>query len=294
MSNRRQPSLTIPQELLKGLDPQLAQALNDRFKQVEDLHSSTAGLRGPVQIAKQKKVDTQKKILAGLNLQGGAIGGVADPRYGDEVVTKSYLERRIQCSELVRILENCAEHEELLDDEIEVPEDTQFTVSPAYIMGISIWAVYGGLSSSAPGVDTVVAMLWALPFKYTFNEVVFDVSSAGVGKKCGVGLYTGTTRQLIFQTTPVDVTTGVKSNSVGPITLDPGMYWLAHTFGAGGPRTIDIFNGNAEPTLNSGVTRCGYILSAGNDGILPSTLGTLTELDATSKNPIYAMFVAPS
>lgn len=140
-TNKRRPYLEIPKDEIDALPPELRSiftTLNERLKAITELHESTAGLRGPVGIAKQTKKDNRGVVEAGLQLEGNRAANAADPIDDQDLVTLGYLKRQLACSNLSRILETCAEEEDLLDDdELSACEPLEFSGSKATDTGLT-------------------------------------------------------------------------------------------------------------------------------------------------------------
>ncbi|MGA9769183.1 MAG: hypothetical protein WBV94_09090 [Blastocatellia bacterium] len=120
-TNKRRPYLEIPRDEIDALPPELRSiftTLNERLKVLSELHESTAGLRGPVGIAKQAGKDLRGVDMPGLTLEGNRAANAADPIDEQDLVTLGYLKRLLTCKNITRILEGC-DDEGIFDDELE-------------------------------------------------------------------------------------------------------------------------------------------------------------------------------
>lgn len=154
-TNKRRPLLGIPKDEIDALPPELRQVfttLNERLKTLSELHESTAGLRGPVGIATQTRKDPRGVVEVGLTLEGNRAGNAADPIDDQDLVTLGYLKRQLACANLNKILETCAETDDLLDDD---PPP-----SPCAVLQLS------NKQSVSTGMSTVYCVSALTPFVY--------------------------------------------------------------------------------------------------------------------------------
>jgi hypothetical protein len=154
-TNKRRPLLEIPKDEIDALPPELRQVfttLNERLKTLSELHESTAGLRGPVGIATQTRKDLRGVVEVGLTLEGNRAGNAADPIDDQDLVTLGYLKRQLKCDNLNKILETCAETDDLLDE--------NETPSACAVLELS------NKRSVATGMTAVYCVLALDPFVY--------------------------------------------------------------------------------------------------------------------------------
>jgi hypothetical protein len=119
-TNKRRPLLEIPKDEIDALPPELHSVfttLNERLKTLSELHESTAGLRGPVGIARQSKKDPRGVVMPGLLLEGNRAGDAADPIDDQDLVTLGYLKRQLKCDKLTAILEDCEDTDNVIDED---------------------------------------------------------------------------------------------------------------------------------------------------------------------------------
>lgn len=123
-----------------------------------------------------------------------------------------------------------------------------------------------------------------LPCRTTIRRIVFEVTTASAGGFCSVGIYSadGNTRLLHTGAVATD-TTGVKNISITPVTLDPGVYWLAWTADNTIAQARFLTLGtNAATIENTVAARRGSAANASSAGVLPTTLGTITAASITA------------
>jgi hypothetical protein len=117
MSNLRRLNLQLKADQSEGLPPETVSALNKRFRDIEEWMEQMSGLRGTVEIAAQKSRTPspgkpKQKDLA-MSMKNGRIGNVDDPENALDVVNLQYLNKRLECTNLIKILANCQEFEDV-------------------------------------------------------------------------------------------------------------------------------------------------------------------------------------
>ena len=126
--------------------------------------------------------------------------------------------------------------------------------------------------------DRVLVTQFVLPFRVVVRNVVVDITTLEVGKLAGFGLYDAAKNLVLASGAISTTTTGVKSDVITPVTVEPGVYFVAWTadgttaagrFATGGTNYINIVNENAVRTARAA--------NASSAGVLPATLGALTE-----------------
>lgn len=163
------------------------------------------------------------------------------------------------------------------------------------------------ISSTALTVGTPLAnTLYAIPFivskSTTIDAMAINVTTLGSGSTPRVGIYADNGNDypgalVVDAGTQSGATTGVKTYSTGlPVTLDPGLYWLAYVTNATAPaiRTFAVTGMNPVLGLSSALgtaPNLGWSV-AFTFGALPSTFtaGGAAFIAA----PIPAVFVRTS
>lgn len=290
--NRREVSLALPENMI---DNPFAAALNSRLKIIEEQLAASAGLRGTMAIAKQKNTDTRNIVMPGLTLESNRIADVADPVDDQDVVTKAYLKRYLNCDVLSDILENCPDFLDLLRDEGEL---NQTPTTPAVIIPVQwFWCVYvftpaasNLLGPAAATAGNVSCYEFTLPFTCTITNITTEVTTARAGtSRYSVGIYASVTGARLVDTGPLTAAaTGVRQDPVvgGPVTLQAGTYVFAQTTNDTlianrcFPESIDM------SIINKTYRRWGTAVNGSTGGQLPTTLGGLNAF-ATNR-PILA------
>lgn len=140
-------------------------------------------------------------------------------------------------------------------------------------------ATTGGNAGVGSSNKTWVFRLF-LPATITVNSVVWRIATGEAGKFISFGIYSidGLTRHL--DTGPVSC---ASNNTVGtktlgsPVTLTPGMYWLAWTSDSISMSFNAIGYGvNAAAIRENGTFQYGHGSNASSAGQLPATLGSIT------------------
>ena len=126
--------------------------------------------------------------------------------------------------------------------------------------------------------DRVLVTQFILPFRVVVRNIVVDITTLEVGKLAGFGLYDAAKNLAVDSGAISTTTTGVKTVSITAVTIEPGVYYVAWTcdgivaksrFASNGSFYINMVNENA--------TRTARAANASSSGVLPATLGALTE-----------------
>ncbi|MEA2701756.1 MAG: hypothetical protein QOE22_465 [Candidatus Parcubacteria bacterium] len=123
------------------------------------------------------------------------------------------------------------------------------------------------LTTGAPAANTLFAIPFVISKITTIDQMAINVTTLGTGSTPRIGIYADNGNLypgalVVDAGTQSGATTGVKTYTTGlPVTLDPGMYWLAYVTNATAP-TIRTF------AVASLVPILGY----------PSALGTAPNL----------------
>lgn len=117
--NRREFSLDLPADVVASLPPDVGAALNRNFKVIADALSAASGLRGTMNIARQKKMDERSIQHPGMRLEGGRVADLADPIDPQDAATRAWVLEQLKCENLRGILEKCTD----ADDPEEGDED---------------------------------------------------------------------------------------------------------------------------------------------------------------------------
>jgi hypothetical protein len=132
-------------------------------------------------------------------------------------------------------------------------------------------------NSSANDVQVYLFQLYA---EYTISKV----SIVSLGNMFSVhstfGIYSYAGAKLVDGGSFVELTgSGVQTNAITPVTLPPGVYWLAQSTdtSTSGQWPAVVITQTTMPTLlSANSTRSAVAANAASGGVLPATLGTLT------------------
>lgn len=143
----------------------------------------------------------------------------------------------------------------------------------------------GSMATSANVVvasnNLVRAHQFVLPFGATINKISFQVTTgAGAGSKLNIGIYDAAGTTLLLNTGAIDAnTTGVITAAVsgGPITLNPGVYWVAWTCDSATLQMQQVLSDTQlNAIMSNSVARSGSAANASVAGVFPSALGAIT------------------
>jgi hypothetical protein len=121
------------------------------------------------------------------------------------------------------------------------------------------------LSTGAPVANRLYAAPLILTKTTTIDQMAISVTTARAGTTPRVGIYADNGNLypgalVVDAGTQSAATTGVKTYTTGlPVTLDPGLYWLAYVTNATAPTVRSIPTASARPVL-------GFTSLLGTDG----------------------------
>jgi hypothetical protein len=134
-------------------------------------------------------------------------------------------------------------------------------------------------NASVSAANQVRAAQFVLPVKITITKISIDVTTANPAATIGIAIYdaAGTTRLL--QSGAFDgSTTGVKTATIGAVTLNPGVYWFAYAHSdATVQETVFIAPGTNNAALLG--ARYGSSANAFASPNMPASLGVVTNLN---------------
>lgn len=99
------------EELVRAFN-EFTRQQHEQNKRLAEQAEAQAGIRGTVVAARQKKRDSRDLNLLSISLEGGRGGDCDDPVDPTDIVNKRYLDEKLKCSNLVKILEQCLDLED--------------------------------------------------------------------------------------------------------------------------------------------------------------------------------------
>ena len=153
------------------------------------------------------------------------------------------------------------------------------------------------VSASTFTANTMRVWQFVLPFAVTVNQMTFEVvATSGTGTALGLGIWDAACSTLVLNSgvmttggNPDINVAGVKTKAIsgGPITLNPGVYWLAMTTDS---TTLTLRStglpSQAISQLNAQTNKkCAQGGNNGSAGTFPATCGSLT-VAAANQPPI--------
>jgi hypothetical protein len=141
---------------------------------------------------------------------------------------------------------------------------------------------------------------YVLPFAVTVNQMSFEVvATSGAGTSLGLGIWDASCSSLMLNSgvmtaggSPDINVAGVKTKTIsgGPVTLNPGVYWLAMTTDSTTltlrstsipSQAISMLNAQSNKKFAQGGNN-------GSAGTFPATCGSLT-VAASNQPPIVLL-----
>ncbi len=174
------------------------------------------------------------------------------------------------------------------------------TVDQGYFFPVTIQAPQSSGATTTFSANTVRVWQFVLPFAVTVSQMSFEVVAAsGAGASLGLGIYDAACASLLIYSgvmtaggTPDINVAGVKTKVItgGPVTLNPGVYWLAMTTDS----TTLTLRSTSLPsqviTMLNAQTNKKFAQAANNGsaGVFPASCGSLTV--AASNQPPIVLF----
>lgn len=284
MSNLIRPSLRIPSDLWPDAPKGFLEALNDRLDRIGTLHEASAGLRGTVNVAKQKATDQRGTPMPGFDLKENRIANVGDPIDAQDVATRKWVLDQLTCENLSEILEECNDFDDAMDfggDET----TTGTTVTEFWPLTLTQpqTATLTGINSSPQ--NKLFVWPFYLPFICSVNRVTWEngTGSASSSDYASMGLY-DSNKTLVMQATNSIELGGIKTITLSTVNLVPGFYWYGITTMVGDTFRCISASGAADAIqnfLNHVSVVCGQSGTT-SGGVLPASFGTVTATLPTS------------
>lgn len=147
---------------------------------------------------------------------------------------------------------------------------------PAWLPGTSTGVTAdGGIVGTA---NQLLVTQFVLPYTITVRQMTWQVTTAVASSVMAAGIYDASGNKLVAADNVSSATTGIKTTAVGPVTLNPGVYYFAQCASSTSvAATTILVNTNLSNILNHNATkRQGGAANAMSSGVLPSTLGGIT------------------
>ena len=164
------------------------------------------------------------------------------------------------------------------------------TAGEGYFIGAAVHLVSTGVLEPAGVANQVLVYQFVLPFRATIREVITEVTTLVAASLYSCGIYTPDGNTLLINSGTFNgATTGIKSNVIAAVTLDPDVYLFAQTANTTTTLVTRSLNLSLPCILLTGgaVVRCATAANASAAGVLPATLGALT---STTRMPMMAVF----
>jgi hypothetical protein len=147
-------------------------------------------------------------------------------------------------------------------------------------------------SNNSPGVNAVTVTLFVLPFNVTVAKVTFTVATLSSGGNINWGIYDINGNKLIDSGAISTTTGGVVTAAITPnVTLPAGLYYTAVSCDNLVCKVPSLSGVPPFDTaMNRSHVRWGVAANATVSGVLPSTLGTITNLGTSLQTHPYQIF----
>ena len=151
------------------------------------------------------------------------------------------------------------------------------TAGEGGFFGVFPFGGSGGVGVVLGAANRVRVQQFVLPFREIIRNIVFEITTLSVGGLCSVGLY-DVGKNLLVHSGAISTTLAeFKNTAVTAVTVEPGIYYLAWT-GDNNTFILRTFaSGDAAMNaLRQNGTRVGRAANSSTAGVLPATLGTIT------------------
>jgi hypothetical protein len=173
--------------------------------------------------------------------------------------------------------------------------------SPGFFWANQVWfkdSTDNG-SPSLPGANVVQFAVFTLPFNITVAKIVAQVTTAGgAGSTANFGFYDAN-KNKILDSGAIDTSTdGFKNITLGvPVYLPAGNYYYAYSGNEITPTAKFPSYGGSTPLydqmMNNNTPRWGQASNPTVSGVLPATLGTLSNASiGVTTHPYAILFEA--
>lgn len=283
MTNRRKLDLSLSDTQFKGIPSPVVSALQDRFKRIAEVLEAGAGKRGKVNFASSLKLEDKR------------LKSLADAVADTDLITYGQLKKMLACKNLADILDECFEHEELIDHELDDPPAATPFTGGDWIFAYSVEMPEAALqNSSISAANKILACEFFLPWDFQVKKLVTSIENTIGTNLFSLGIY-DVNLNLVCQTgalgNPGTAGVVIKSVTLGStVSMPSGTYWLATTGTTAAYNITTIVADSPQQTiLKQNETRIGEAANSSSGGILPSTLSTPFTAVAFKNIPILLL-----
>jgi hypothetical protein len=145
-------------------------------------------------------------------------------------------------------------------------------------VGYEVGNIAGGTIISAN--NQVRVWQFVLPFRCVVGHITFRLTTGIASSLTDIGIYSADGNTKLVSTGAIDTSGAAadKTTPVGPVTLNPGVYYFAWT---SNDATVQLYRHGSDttqiPLMNTGTAkRIGTAANSSSSGVLPSSLGTIT------------------
>lgn len=169
------------------------------------------------------------------------------------------------------------------------------TSGRGFFISAGLLSAQGYATNTAPVVGSANAVRvtqFVLPARITISKITIKPAAILASSTITVGIYSadGNTK-LIDSGTFNGGSASVQTNTIVPVTLNPGVYNFAQSASSSSTLTVVCLANDANSIgsslLNNNVVRTGNAANSATAGVLPSTLGTITSI---AVNLVAAVF----
>jgi len=169
------------------------------------------------------------------------------------------------------------------------------TAGQGYFFGYTIYLPSATQTTAGDfqSANRVYVYQFVVPFQVTVRKVSINIGTGLAGSHVNVGLYNNSGSKLIDSGAFDTSVTGVLTATLGsPVVIPAGVYYQAQSSDSTSASLIPTTGPNpasiSGPFLNASVSRIGRAANATSAGVLPATLGALT--NDTFSFPLVTFF----
>ena len=155
--------------------------------------------------------------------------------------------------------------------------------------GVIVWPTAVLVGGVVGGNNQIRTIQFVLPFRAVVRRIALEITTLSVGGFVGAGLYDANGNRVLHSGAISTTTTGVKTDSITPVTLEPGIYFHAETADNTTVQMAKIsMLANVRNLLNANaVEKSGSAANTSTAGVLPATLGAITAISNTPSLVLY-------